>query len=98
MAKRILYDWLREESDKEHWVTAENGYGNVLESTHIPAGVDLKRVLIEALAHWSNDGWTIESFSSQSSNFYCHKNGERLFIHIRPTDPSKPLMPPHFRP
>jgi len=98
MAKRILYDWLREELHKEHWVTAANRYGDVLESTHIPAGVDLKRVLIEALARWSNDGWTVESFSSERSTFYCHKDGERLCIDIRPTDPSKPLMPSHFRP
>ena len=89
MAKRSAYDWLREEANKEHWLTAETVTGNILESAYIPARSDLKRVLIEALARWSSDGWTIESFSSQSNNFFCNKDGERRFVHIRPTDPSK---------
>ena len=88
-SKRSGYDWLREEANKDHWLHVTTMVGNTVEFKKLPAGTDLKVALIQALSKWAGDGWDVENFSSQSSSFFCKKDGERRFVHIRPTDPAQ---------
>jgi hypothetical protein len=88
-SRRSTYDWVREETNRDHWLCVENRYGDTLESTKLPAGTDLIRALIGALHRWSDDGWNIETFGSNSSSFFCNRSGKRRFVHIRPTEPGK---------
>ena len=85
--RRAQYDWLKEGAGKEHVVTANDMFGNTIESRKIPVQSDLRRTLVEVLAQWSADGWTIEDFSSARPNFFCTKGAKRLHVSIAPIRP-----------
>lgn len=92
--KRSTYNWLEERGD--HWLTVSTMHSNVIKSAKFPAGSDLKRTLIHAIAEWANDGWDVESFNSASSGFFCNKGGDRRHVSIVPSDPGR--VAPVYRP
>jgi hypothetical protein len=63
-------------------VKARTLYGTVIESQDVPAGSDLRKVLIETLAKWSNAGWRIETFRDSSNLFFCSKDNQRICVDI----------------
>lgn len=87
--RRGRYDWLANGPKADHWLIVETMTGAACEAHKLPAGTNLKNELIGALARWSSDGWDIEEFSSKSSGFFCNRHGDRRFVHISPTDPSR---------
>jgi hypothetical protein len=88
MAPRSYFDWLKETHTKPHWIVVTDMTGKRLEHRKLEIGTDLKRVLIENLARWTNDGWSVEEFGSKSSMFFCNRGSERRSIAIQPTDPT----------
>lgn len=66
-----------------------NMYGALLEASELPAGVDLKRVFVEAILKWMDDGWKLKEFHSRTGTFFCDREGERRMIDITPTFPGR---------
>jgi hypothetical protein len=87
--RRSYFDWAAETRNKPHWVVVQDITGKRLEHRKLEIGTDLIRVLIENLARWSNDGWNVEVFSSNSSGFFRNRGSERRNVSIMPTDPTK---------
>jgi hypothetical protein len=75
-------EWAREEHDQAHHMTVTTMVGTVLERRFIPAGTDLQNLLIELIAKWHANGWTIESFDYKTNYFYCNKESQRLCVGI----------------
>jgi len=71
-----------------HWLTVNDMLGNVLESDPIEVGADLYQVLARAMARLTAAGWTIED-DGRYGSFFCHRNGVRRFVLLRPTDPAQ---------
>jgi hypothetical protein len=38
-------------------------------------------------------GWQVEEFSSHPASCFAHRGRDRVMIHVRPTNPFKPLPP-----
>jgi hypothetical protein len=88
MARRGYFDWAAQTHIHPHWVVVADMTGKRLEHRKLETGTDLIRVLIDNLARWSNDGWNVETFSSNSNGFFCHRDSERRSVSIMPTDPT----------
>ena len=76
-------------SDRQlpHWLTVSDMQGRVLESTSLQPGTDLLAVLARAVERLAAEGWSIEDHGRYGS-FFCHRDGVRRLVHIRPTDPA----------
>jgi len=75
------------------WHVVRTMQGSVVESHPIPAGTDLKRLLIELMLRWIDAGWQIGEFSSGGGTFFCTRQNERRMVSISPTDPHNPPAP-----
>jgi hypothetical protein len=84
--KRTAYDPL-EPTTAPRWHVVRTMQGSVVESHPIPAGTDLKRLLIESMLKWMDTGWQIPEFSSTTGTFFCIRQNERRMVSISPTDP-----------
>jgi hypothetical protein len=88
MARRGHFDWAAQTHIHPHWVVVADMTGKRLEHHKLETGTDLIRVLIDSLTRWSNDGWNVEAFSSNSNGFFCNRDSERRSVSIMPTDPT----------
>jgi len=70
-----------------HWLTVSDMHGRLLECTTLEPGTDLYAVLARAMDRLAADGWRIED-DGRFGSFFCNRDGERRFVHIRPTDPA----------
>jgi hypothetical protein len=86
--RRSTFDPL-EPTQQPRWYTVRNMYGALLEARELPAGVDLKRVFVEAILKWMDDGWKLKEFHSRTGTFFCDRAGDRRMIDITPTNPGR---------
>jgi hypothetical protein len=56
-----LYSLLR--CQEPRWYSVRNMHGALLELRELPPGTDLKRVFVEAILKWMDDGWKLKEFS-----------------------------------
>jgi len=88
MTRRGTFDPL-EATQEPRWYTVRNMYGALLEARELPPGADLKRVFVEAILKWMDDGWQLQEFHSRTGTFFCDRAGERRMIDITPTNPGR---------
>ena len=84
--RRNVFDPL-ESTEKPRWYVVRNMRRTVIEARALPAGADLKRVLVAAMLEHSDAGWRLGEFSSRTGFFSCDKAGARRMVEISPTDP-----------
>jgi hypothetical protein len=70
-----------------HWLTVSDMQGAILDCTALEPGTDLYAVLARTMDRLANEGWIIED-DGRFGSFFCHRDGVRRFVHIRPTDPA----------
>jgi hypothetical protein len=84
--RRSSFDPL-EPTQEPRWYTVRNMYGALLEARELPPGADLKRVFVEAILKWMDDGWKLKEFHSRTGHVLLRPGGERRMIDITPTNP-----------
>jgi len=92
MARRNVFDSL-EPTREPRWYVVRGMHGELLEARALPAGIDLKRVLVAAMLEWIDAGWSLGEFSSACATFFCDRPPERRMVSIDPTDPHD--VPPY---
>jgi hypothetical protein len=90
--RRSTYDALQA-TDQPCWLVVRSMSGATLEVRPIPAGADLKRVLIAAMLEWLDAGWQLGEFSSTVGGFFCRKGIERRAVSIQPMTPIQSVNP-----
>jgi hypothetical protein len=70
-----------------HWLAVSDMQGRVLDSSPLAPGTDLYAALARAMDRVAAEGWSIED-DSRYGSFFCHRDGVRRFVHVRPTDPA----------
>ena len=80
-----------------HWLVVSGMHGQILDSEPLAPGADLGAVLAAAMDRLSAAGWTIEH-DGRRGHFFCHRDGVRHFVHLRPTDPAVSPYGPSWYP
>src|SRR5205085_5376538 len=88
--KRSKYDPLAT-SRLSRWLVLRDMFHNVLDSTELPAGSDLRRSFAEGLAALERDGWQSEGASG--GMVFVRRGGERRLLSVHEHDPHEPLPP-----
>jgi hypothetical protein len=84
---RTLFD----ETNRAHWLVAEDPWRKILEMRPLPAGTDLVRTFLGELMRYHDSGWRLNEFSTFSASFYATKEYEaKRYIYIALEDPSVP--------
>jgi hypothetical protein len=78
-----------EKTDKPRWYVVRNMHGALLEARELPPGAELRRVFVEAILKWMDDGWKLKEFHSRTGTFFCDGGGERRRIDITPSYPGR---------
>jgi len=68
-----------------HWLVVSDMQGQILDCEPVTAAADPWTVLAAAMQRLSAAGWTIEN-DGRRGHFFCHREGVRRFVHLRPTD------------
>jgi len=71
--------------------------GQILDCEPVTAAADPWTVLAAAMQRLSAAGWTIEN-DGRRGRFFCHREGVRRVVHLRPTDPAVPSYGPSWYP
>ena len=75
--------------DHPTWLTARDPFGALLESRELPAGADLRSVLMTEYELRRSDGWQCEEPPAKNfAGFFCSKAGLRVLVNIAPEDPT----------
>jgi hypothetical protein len=90
--KRSKYDPLAT-SRLSRWLVLRDMFHNVLDSTELPAGSDLRQSFAEGLAALERDGWQSEGASG--AMVFVRRGGERRLLSVHEHDPHEPLPPGH---
>jgi hypothetical protein len=86
--KRSKYDPLAT-SGQTRWLVLRDMFHNVLDSTELAPGTDLRQAFADGLAALERDGWQSEGASG--GMVFIRRNGERRFLAIHETDPHEPV-------
>lgn len=90
MARRGRYDPLRT-LDEPAWCVVTDAIGRVLTWLRFDPGTDLRRQFALVTEQAMAAGWTVEDPDPKLGWFFCHRQGYRLYVSIRPTAPQNPL-------
>jgi hypothetical protein len=90
--KRSKYDPLAT-SRLSRWLVLRDMFHNVLDSTEMPAGTDLRATFAEGLAALEREGWQSEGASG--AMVFVRRGGERRLLTVHEHDPHEPLPPGH---
>jgi len=93
--KRSKYDPLAT-SRLARWLVLRDMFHNVLDSTELPPGTDLRRAFADGLAQLERDGWQSEGASG--AMVFVRRGGERRLFAVHEHDPHEPLPPGHGAP
>lgn len=77
-------------SNEMRWLIENDYFRNVRRFEPLPPGSDLLRAYLAALLRYHDAGWVLHDFSSYRSEFFAHKNGERIIVQISSEDPTLP--------
>jgi hypothetical protein len=92
--RRSIHDPLTDRTHP-HWLVVSNMQGQILECKFLEPGADLWAALARTMDHLTSEGWTIED-DGRLGDFFCCRDGERRFVHLRPTDPAAPPYGPSW--
>jgi hypothetical protein len=90
--KRSKYDPLAT-SRLSRWLVLRDMFHNVLDSTELPAGTDLRRAFAEGLTALERDGWQSEGASG--GMVFVRRGSERRLLSVHEQDPHEPPPPGH---
>jgi hypothetical protein len=90
--KRSKYDPLAT-SARSRWLVLRDMFHNVLDSTELPPGTDLRAAFANGLAALEREGWQSEGASG--AMVFVTRAGERRFLAIHELDPHEPPPPGH---
>jgi hypothetical protein len=68
-------------------------FHNVLDTTELPPGTDLRQAFAEGLAALERAGWTHEGASG--AMVFVRRGSERRLLSVHEQDPHEPLPPGH---
>ena len=77
-------------SNGARWLVVRDMCRRVLEHRKLPPGTDLRAAFVKALAAHADEGWQLETFSSDLACGFCGRRGERRAITIEAEDPFRP--------
>lgn len=90
--KRSKYDPLAT-SALSRWLVLRDMFQNVIDSTELPPGTDLRRAFAEGLASLEREGWHSEGASG--AMVFIRRQGERRLLAVHENDPHEPLPQGH---
>jgi hypothetical protein len=90
--KRSQYDPLAT-STRSRWLVLRDLFHNVLDSTELPAGTDLRQAFADGLAALERDGWRSEGASG--GMVFVQRGAERRFFALHEVDPHEPAPMGH---
>jgi hypothetical protein len=90
--KRSKYDPLAT-SARSRWLVLRDMFHNVLDSTELPPGTDLRAAFANGLAALEREGWQSEGASG--AMVFVTRGSERRFLAIHELDPHEPPPPGH---
>jgi hypothetical protein len=90
--KRSKYDPLAT-SAHSRWLVLRDMFHNVLDSTELPSGTDLRHAFAKGLTTLERAGWQSEGASG--AMVFVSRGGERRFLAIHELDPHEPPPPGH---
>jgi len=90
--KRSKYDPLAL-SRQPRWLVLRDMFHNVLDSTELSPGTDLRRAFAAGLAELERQGWQNEGASG--AMVFVRRGGERRLLAIHEADPHEPLPQGH---
>jgi len=90
--KRSKYDPLAT-SRLSRWLVLRDMFHNVLDSTELTAGSDLRQAFATGLAALERDGW--ESEGASGAMVFIRKGSERRLLVVHENDPHEPLPQGH---
>lgn len=93
--KRSKYDPLAT-SRLPRWLVLRDMFHNVLDSTELTAGTDLRRAFADGLAALEREGWRSEGASG--AMVFVSRGGQRRLLAIHEHDPQEPLPAGHGAP
>ncbi|MGO9595228.1 MAG: hypothetical protein ACLQFF_05035 [Steroidobacteraceae bacterium] len=76
MTRRNVFDRL-ESTAEPRWHVVRDRLSRALESRALPAGADLKRILVAAMLERIDAGWHLGEFGSRAGSLFCIKGSER---------------------
>ncbi len=95
--KRSKYDPMAT-SRLPRWLVLRDMFHNVLDSTEMPPGTDLRRTFAEGLAALEREGWQSEGAGGAMESgpmVFVRRGSERRLLTVHEHDPSEPLPPGH---
>jgi hypothetical protein len=90
--KRSKYDPLAP-SRLSRWLVLRDMFHNVLDSTELPAGTDLRQAFAQGLASVEREGWHGEGASG--GMVFVRRGAERRLLSVHEHDPDEPLPTGH---
>ena len=93
--KRSKYDPLAC-SIRPRWLVLRDMFHNVLDSTELVPGTDLRRAFADGLAELERQGWLSEGASG--GMVFVRRGGERRLLAIHEHDPQEPVPAGHGAP
>ena len=94
-SKRSKYDPLAI-SNHSRWLVLRDLFHNVLDSTELTPGTDLRRAFADGLAALESQGWQSEGASG--GMVFVRRGGERRLLAVHEHDPAEPLPAGHGAP
>lgn len=93
--KRNKYDPLAT-SRLTRWLVLRDMFHNVLDSTELPPGTDLRTAFASGLADLERAGWQSEGASG--GMVFVRRGGERRLLAVHEHDPHEPIPAGHGAP
>jgi hypothetical protein len=93
--KRSKYDPLAT-SRLTRWLVLRDMFHNVLDSTELPPGTNLRMAFASGLADLERAGWQNEGASG--GMVFVRRGGERRLLAVHEHDPHEPIPPGHGAP
>ena len=90
--KRSKYDPLAT-SRLSRWLVLRDMFHNVLDSTELVPGTDLRAAFAEGLARLEREGWQSEGASG--GMVFVRRGSERRLLTVHENDPHEPPPPGH---
>jgi hypothetical protein len=94
-SKRSKYDPLAT-SRLTRWLVLRDMFHNVLDTTELPAGTDLRSAFADGLAALERAGWLSEGASG--GMVFVRRGGERRLLAVHEHDPHEPVPAGHGAP
>ena len=75
------------ENHRPHWLVVSDIHRNLLSSTSLPGGSDLRATLREVLLTYASNGWQAEGNGAYGFVFLA-RGSERRMVNLTPMDPA----------